>query len=357
MLYKESWVCRLLLLGVVSRSDSSLFEEDCILLGIGFNPWVLIRFNPCFDVKAYSGLDYPFRPYIFGERPNSASAPSLCWTNGCGEHSFLLNWRTCLLALLLTDCLPFGESTGDVSLSLLLLCWRVLLSNLYIQQYPHKYFELIQFRLSFLVLRAVFISFTCISWLPPFSETFANVFSLSFLFLPSVPYDAESSTASFHFQPQNFKRDVLMWRAATAVTPAITLRLLWTPMTPRVLRLMDTFITDLLTGGGTLSQLFFNYCFFLNFEFPSLKGRNRFCFLFFFTSACFYFSQKVLSQRKSSKNPWLDIAQASGGSESLRFRHCSSFRRFPLKHSFYCTCFSIYFWWVVHGFLSAPFSF
>ena len=58
---------------------------------------------------------------------------------------------------LLIDFLPFDELMGDVPMSLLLFRWRVFLSNLHIQQYPHKYFELIQCGLVSLVRRAVFI--------------------------------------------------------------------------------------------------------------------------------------------------------------------------------------------------------
>ena len=110
-----------------------MFEEDCILFGIGFNPRVLVRFDPRFDVEIYLELDYPFRLYIFGEHFRSASVFRLfAGLIGCGERFSSLNRRACLLALLLTGPHPVDESIGDVfiylfpSLLLLLLTWSIV---------------------------------------------------------------------------------------------------------------------------------------------------------------------------------------------------------------------------------------
>ena len=133
-------------------------------------------------------------------------------------------------------------------------------------------------------------------------------------------------------------------------------RLLCTPITPRVVCLMGAFTTAFTHRRWRFITAVFNYCFSLNFEFPPLKGRNCFHFVFFFTSAYFYFSQKVLSQRRSSKISDFDVAQASGGSKS----QISTLFKLPVvffEARFLLSIFFHLFLVSVHGFLSTPFSF
>ena len=182
-------------------------------------------------------------------------------------------------------------------------------------------------------------------WLSSFSEIFADVFPSLFSFLPRVLFGIKSSAASFHFQPQNFKRWVLMWRAATDVTPAMISRLLWTPMMPRVLRLMDTFHHCLYSQTAALYHGRFNYSFFLNFEFPPFKDETvAFSSLFLLYFSCFHFSQKILSE-KSSQSP---IRHVRFPVVFFEARFCYPLSFLPSSrtsisgefHGFFSTCFS-----------------
>jgi hypothetical protein len=86
-------------------------------------------------------------------------------------------------------------------------------------------------------------------------------------------------------------------------------------MTPRVLRLMDTFITAFTHRRRYFITAVFNYYFFLNFEFPPLKDETVPLRFTFFISFSFIFLQKILSEKNLP---------------SLRFS-VLSFRWFPLK--------------------------